>query len=249
MKILMLDIETAPHMAAVWGLWQQNVAINQIIKPGYTLCWAAKWRGEKKIHFDSIQSGHRKMIRGVHALLEESDAVCHYNGTKFDIPTLNKEFLLLDLKPPSPSAQIDLLRVARSRFRLASNKLDFVAQQLGLGQKTQHKGFDLWLECMAKNPESWRVMEKYNKNDVVLLEKVYDRLLPWIKHHPNRSVHDGMECCPSCGSESYQARGYSLTQGGRYQRLQCTSCGAWYRSKRAEKLPEKRMAIRPTKRS
>jgi len=106
MKLLMLDIETAPHLAAVWGLYDQNVAIDQIIKPGYTLCWSAKWYGKPKIHFDSILSGHKDMIRGIHDLMDESDAICHYNGTKFDIPTLNKEFLLLGLKPPAPSDRL-----------------------------------------------------------------------------------------------------------------------------------------------
>ena len=239
----MLDIETAPHLAAVWGLYDQNVATNQIIKPGYTLCWAAKWYGEDEILFSSILNGPKKMIRTVHELLEDADAVCHYNGTKFDIPTLNKEFLLIGLKPPSPAMQIDLLRVARSRFRLASNKLDYVAQQLGLGQKERHKGFELWLECMARKPDAWEVMESYNKHDVRLLEKVYERLLPWIKHHPNRSVLAGRLCCPNCGSEKTQARGYARTQAQTYQRFQCQDCGGWHRAHKAERNNGKRVAI------
>ena len=234
-RILMLDIETAPHLAAVWGLWQQNVATNQIIKPGYTLCWAAKWYGEKEVMFSSILDGHRNMVQKAHKLLTECDAVCHYNGTKFDIPTLNKEFLLLHLKPPSPYKQVDLLKTARSRFRLASNKLDYVASQLGLGSKVAHKGFDLWLECMAKNREAWRTMRRYNKHDVVLLERVYERLLPWIKGHPNLSVYDGSRVCPNCGSEKNQARGYAVMQAKRYRRFQCRACGSWHRSQTAEK--------------
>jgi hypothetical protein len=241
----MLDIETAPHLAAVWGLYDQNVALNQLMKPGYTLCWAAKWHGEKKIYFDSILSGEKTMIKGAHKLLEESDAVCHYNGTKFDIPTLNKEFLLNGMKPPAPSAQIDLLRVARSRFKLASNKLDYVAQQLGLGKKLEHKGMELWLECMAKNKASWRIMEQYNKQDVILLEKVYDRLLPWIKNHPNMSVLNGGPVCPNCGGNHSQARGIAMTAGGKYRRYQCIDCGTWHRDTKTliARGTEKRMRV------
>jgi rubredoxin len=239
----MLDIETAPHLAAIWGLYDQNVATNQIIKPGYTLCWAAKWYGEKQVMFSSILDGPRAMVRGVHKLLSECDAVCHYNGTKFDIPTLNKEFLLLGLTPPAPYKQIDLLKTARRQFRLASNKLDYVASQLGLGSKVKHKGFDLWLECMAKKPEAWRTMRKYNKQDVALLESVYERLLPWIKGHPNVSAYVGARCCPSCGSEKSQARGWGIAQSKRYKRLQCTACGTWYRQQRAEKADEIAFAV------
>ncbi len=231
----MLDIETAPHLAAVWGLYDQNIAINQIIKSGYTLCWAAKWHGEKEIMFSSILDGHRNMVRKVHKLLTDCDAVCHYNGTKFDVPTLNKEFLLLDLAPPAPYKQIDLLRTARSRFRLASNKLDYVAQQLGLGAKTKHKGFDLWLECMAKKPDAWRTMKEYNKQDVILLERVYERLLPWITGHPNLSAYLGAECCPQCGSGKSQARGWVTTTSRTYQRFHCRACGGWWRKAKAQK--------------
>ncbi len=44
---------------------------------------------------------------------------------------------------------------------------------------------------MNKDPAAWKVMEKYNKQDVLLLEKVYDRLLPWIKSHPNHHLFNG----------------------------------------------------------
>lgn len=232
MKILLLDIETAPHLATVWGLWQQNVALNQIIETGYTLCWAAKWHGDRHVEFDSLQKSKPKaMVKRIHDLLCEADAVVHYNGTKFDIPTLNKEFLLHGLAPPSPYAQIDLLRTARSRFRLASNKLDFIARQLELGRKTDHKGHELWLGCMNNDAQSWKIMEKYNKNDVVLLEKVYDRLLPWIKGHPNRSVYSEALCCPTCGGNDIQSRGTCRTRLGKYGRYQCRGCGSWFRGK------------------
>lgn len=243
LRLLMLDIETSPNLAAVWGLFNVNIGINQIIKPGGTLCWAAKWYGEKEIMFSSVLDGQKKMVRGVHKLLSECDAVCHYNGARFDIPTLNKEFLLLDMPPPAPYKQIDLLRTARSRFKLASNKLDYVAGQLGLGSKKAHKGFELWLECMAKDEKAWRTMKAYNKQDVVLLERVYERLLPWITAHPNISAYNGSPCCPNCGSEKAQARGFAISKTLRYQRYQCKGCGAWHRKPKAEKAGERRLAV------
>lgn len=235
MRLLLVDIETAPNLATVWGLWNQNISINQLIKPGYTLCWAAKWHGEKEIMFESIVTGERRMIRRIHKLLDEADAVCHYNGTKFDIPTLKKEFLISGLRPPSPSKQIDLLKTVRKEFRLASNKLDFVAKELGLGKKTKHKGHELWLECMAKDKKAWTTMERYNKQDVVLLEKLYKRLLPWIGGHPNLSAMYAAECCPTCASKSKQSRGHITLDAGRYRRFQCNDCGKWYRSTKSEK--------------
>ena len=107
MKILLLDIETAPNTAHVWGLWQQNVSLNQLMESGYVLCWSAKWLGKDWIYFDSIQNKSTKsMLKGIYKLLDEADAVVHYNGKKFDIPTLNGEFLKCGFKPPSPYKQI-----------------------------------------------------------------------------------------------------------------------------------------------
>jgi DNA polymerase elongation subunit (family B) len=212
----------------VWGLWQQNVSINQLMESSYVLCYAAKWLGEEDIYFDSVhQSKPKSMLKGIHALLDSADAVIHYNGTKFDIPTLNKEFLLTKLLPPSPYKQIDLLRVVRSNFRFPSNKLDYVSQRLGLGSKHAHEGHDLWVKCMNGDKDAWKRMEEYNIQDVVLLESLYDNLLPWIKNAPNRNLYQDTTGCPTCGSTRLHKRGTAVSTTGSYQRYQCRDCGSW----------------------
>jgi DNA polymerase elongation subunit (family B) len=235
-KILLLDIETSPNTAHVWGLWQQNVSINQLMESSYVLCYAAKWLGEEDIYFDSVhQSKPKTMLKGIHALLDSADAVIHYNGTKFDIPTLNKEFLLGKLLPPSPYKQIDLLRVVRSNFRFPSNKLDYVSQRLGLGKKHAHEGHELWVKCMNGDKDAWKRMEEYNIQDVVLLESLYDNLLPWIKNPPNRNLYSESPCCPTCGHEHLQKRGTAISTTGTYQRYQCRSCGSWSQGTKSTK--------------
>jgi DNA polymerase elongation subunit (family B) len=102
-KILVIDIETCPHQSFTWGLWNQNISLNQLIEVSTILCWAAKWVGHKQIYFSSImEDSHKNMIKKAHALIDEADAVITYNGKKFDMPTLNREFLLQKLLPPSP---------------------------------------------------------------------------------------------------------------------------------------------------
>ena len=46
-KILILDIETAPIRAKVWGIWNQNISIDQIESDWFILTWAAKWLFEE----------------------------------------------------------------------------------------------------------------------------------------------------------------------------------------------------------
>jgi predicted RNA-binding Zn-ribbon protein involved in translation (DUF1610 family) len=187
--------------------------------------------------FDSIQkSGKQKMLDSVHKLLDEADAIVHYNGSRFDIPILHKEFLLSGMPPPAPSKQIDLLQVARRQFRFVSNKLDYVSQALGLGSKTEHEGHALWVKCMNDDRKAWKIMEEYNKNDVVLLEKVYDKFKAWIKNHPNHNAYSANACCPNCGSSKLQKRGTAITTTRHYQRFQCQQCGTWSRAAKAEQL-------------
>jgi len=153
----------------------------------------------------------------------------HYNGSKFDIPTLNKEFLVHKMSPPPPIKQIDLLRTVRSQFRFPSNKLDYVAQRLGLGKKKDHEGHILWVKCMNGDKKAWKTMEEYNIQDVILLEKLYNRLTPWIKTPLNKTImmkdRDGF-VCPTCSKPHLVSKGFRYTTTGAYQRYQCKACGA-----------------------
>ncbi len=164
-------------------------------------------------------------------LMDEADAIVTYNGNRFDLPVLNREYLMAGLTQPSPAKSIDLYQVVKHKFRFTSNKLDFICQQLGLGHKTHHKGFNLWKECMnvegtspAAHESSKRTMLAYNKQDVVLLEKLYTELLPWIKLP---RLHEAG--CPACGSKKQEKRGFHITPVGKYQRYKCNSCGKWHR--------------------
>ena len=236
MKLLFLDIETAPNEVYAWGLFDQNLSISHIIQPGRTICFSAKWEGSKDIIFRSeYHHSHGDMIGDMWLLLEEADAVCHYNGKKFDIPILNKEFILQRQHPPSTYTQIDLYTTVRREFKFASNKLDYVCQQLGLGSKVTHRGMEFWKRCVEHDPVAWKQMTRYNKQDVRLLERLYRHLQPWIKSHPNRGLFIDTDklTCPKCGSRKIVKDGKYYAKTLTYQRYRCNSCGACPRDPRA----------------
>lgn len=236
MKILLLDIETSPNTAFVWSLFKETIPLARLIESSEVMCWSAKWLGESTIMHDSVfRSKPQEMLAKIHLLLDTADVVVHYNGQQFDIPCLNKEFLLFGMKPPAPYKQIDLLKTVRSQFKFTSNKLDYVVHKLRLGEKLETT-FQLWVDCMNRDPIAWEYMEKYNKHDVEILERLYRVLQPWVVSHPNRTLYtDNLDImCPTCGSKHHTCEGYAYTTAGKYQRYRCKDCGKWYRGRKNE---------------
>jgi hypothetical protein len=233
MKVLTIDIETAPNLAYVWGLWDQNVGLSQLVEASTVICFAAKWYGTKAVeYYSDHHDGHDVMVAKAWELLNEADVVIGYNSKAFDIKHLHREFLLAGMSPPAPHRDIDLLTVARSRFKFVSNKLDHVATELGLGSKVKHSGFQLWLDCIADDPKAWATMKRYNVGDVRLTEKVYDALRPWIKNHPHVGLYTGkVSCCPNCGSDNMVDRiDPYMTPTAAYNAKVCEDCGAHART-------------------
>jgi len=232
-KILFIDLETSPITAHTWGLWQQNISIKQIVESTEVICFGARWYGQKKVIFKSVHHHSKKeMLKELHSLMDEADAIVGWNSKGFDHKHIRREFLEAGMLPPSPAKDIDLMLEVKRNFRFPSNKLDYVAQQLGVGAKVEHTGFQLWLDCMAGSDKAWRMMKKYQIQDVDLLVELYEKLLPWIKH-PSVPIHSGIEgeACTNCGGAKLQRRGYEVLNTGKYQKFQCLGCGKWMRSK------------------
>ena len=249
MRILILDIETSPNLAYVWGLWNQNVGLNQIVQRREILSYACKWFGEKKMYAsDARNKNEKKLLKGLIQFLDEADVVIAHNANKFDLPIINGRALVHGLKPPSPYKVIDTLTVARRQFGFVSNRLDNLAHELGCMEKGEHLkfvGFKLWSECLAGNKKAWDELLKYNKQDVTVLEQVYEKMIPWIKNHPNLTVFEDSEkpACPKCNSTHIQSRGFAYTNVGKYRRFHCQSCGGWSRERFHSQTKEKRKGM------
>jgi uncharacterized protein YprB with RNaseH-like and TPR domain len=200
MKILMLDIETTPMQVYTWGLWDQNIGINQIIKDTEMMCFGAKWQGKKKVTFRSVyHDGKKAMLEELHKMMEEADILVGWNSAAFDHKHIKREFLEAGMEPPSVVKDLDLMSVVKANFKFPSNKLDYVAQTLGVGAKVKHSGFDLWIGCMEGNSKSWSEMKKYQIQDVNLLEELYQVLLPWLPGTSRVTIKEKREISESEG--------------------------------------------------
>lgn len=240
MRIAATDIETAPATAHVWRTGQQFVGLEQLITPPRMLCFAVRFNDEKRTRFYSEwEHGRERMVAEAWRMLDEADAVMHYNGVRFDTPWLFTELKRGGYNPPSPFKQIDLYE-ATKKFQLASHKLQHVSTHLlNLEGKLQHGGFSLWPKAISGDVKAQRLMRRYNIQDVDLLWEAYDELGPWLKlpiHadllNPGNPLDDDPTCV--CGSANLQRRGFAYTKQSKYQRFQCQDCGRWTRSTRRQ---------------
>jgi DNA polymerase elongation subunit (family B) len=233
LKTLLFDIETSPNVSYNWhGL--HEVEIIEIIEEGYILSFAFKWLGQKKVNAFCLndfkgnwESKKKQLVLELHKLFNEADIIVAHNGNQFDIKMANRSFTFYGLTPPKPYKSVDTLTLARSKFKFNSNHLNDLGKFLGLGVKVETGGFKLWKACMNGDEKSFKKMVRYNKNDVVLLEKVYLRLRPYITTHPNVAISEGY-VCPLCGSLNVVGQGYHYLAGGFIKRQwQCKDCGRW----------------------
>jgi hypothetical protein len=239
MKVLVLDIETAPLLADVWQLFKANVGINQIRKNGYIMCWAAKWLHDDSVYYASCrergEKDEKSVLKELVKLIRKADVVVGHNGDNFDMKWIRTRMLYHGMKPLPPVKQVDTYKVAKKFFRLHSNKLAFLADYLKCSPKKQHlkfPGHELWTECTLGNPEAWDEMEEYNVQDVESLEEVYLKLIPWDKGINFNLSGDLEEMrCPKCGGLHLQKRGYAYTNVSKFQRYRCNECGGWSRGR------------------
>lgn len=251
-KILLLDIENSPNLAYVWGKYQQDVV--QFEREWFILSYAYKWLNDTKVQakalpdykkvFKKDSTNDEELLKDLWKILNEADIIIAHNGDEFDIKKINARFVFHGLTPPAPYKTIDTLKVARRYFQFTSNKLGDLAEHLKVGKKMETGGFELWIQCIKENLKAWKKMVEYNKQDIVLLEKVYYALRPWDTYHPNMGVYLQENVCSKCGSNKLQSRGTYVAKSLLYNRFQCQDCGSWMRTyKTAQKTTKPMIAV------
>lgn len=241
-KILLFDLEVSPMKAYVWERWRQNISLDQTISENFIIAWSAKWLYDSKIMGDVltpeeiIHEDDFRIVKNLWELINEADIVIAHNAKHADIPWMNSRFIMHNMIPPKPYLVVDTLEVSRKQFGFSSNKLDALAGYFNIPHKLE-TGFQLWKSCMEGDEQSLKYMLEYNNRDVLILEEVYLKLLPWIKSHPNISMLVQKDCCSHCGSDEYELLEgqYYYTSVGKYQLYRCKHCGTVFRARLSDK--------------
>ena len=241
-KVLLFDIETAPMLGYIWGLWDNNVALNQLHSDWHILSWSAKWLGSSENEVMYMDQRNKKditndkdILQGIWNLLDEADVVIGQNSKKFDHKKLNARFILNGMKPPSSYRHIDTLQLAKKHFAFTSNKLEYMTGKLCKKYKklkhAKFSGFNLWDQCLKGNKEAWQEMELYNKYDVLSLEELYFKLIPWDNSINFNVYSDLLTTVCTCGHDKFKENGYSYSNTGKFQKYTCKRCGSEFKSK------------------
>ncbi len=239
-NVWIIDIETAPLIAYVWDLRDQNLSLSNLKTDSYVMAWAAKKLGDpasKVVYRDQREAkdieNDKEILLDLWKILDEADIIITQNGQKFDGPKLNARFITHGLKPPSPYQHLDTYQIVKKSAKFTSNKLEYLTGKLCTKYKKlshgKFPGLSLWINCLKGNLAAWNEMRKYNIHDVFSTEELYMKIRAWAPESmpdPFAGANPAVEC-RTCGELACTKQGTRMKKRNLYQRYQCQSCGAW----------------------
>lgn len=248
-RILSFDIEVSPAIGYYYPpTWETNIL--KVEERQKLMSFAYQWvepNGKASnpvslclADMDTYKVDPRNdalLTMELHKIMSQADAYITQNGDNFDVKLANYFFLLNDLGPIPEAKSIDTKKMAKRYFRFNNNTLDNLARELGFAGKTKVKHSDIWEDCFIEGDlKKWKLMCKYNENDVVQTTKIYLKMRPFMRNHPNLARIAGIEyACPTCLSTEYTKSGYRYTGTSKFQRFDCTNCGRGFTERTAVK--------------
>lgn len=229
-KRLLWDIETSPNLILDFACgYNKHITYNQIIKERAIICICYKWMGSKKVYhlnWDKNQCD-KKMIKDFLKVLNQADESIAHNGDKFDLKWLRGRCFIHNIPMFPKYTTIDTLKLSRSKFNLNSNRLDYLDKLIG-GEGKIKTSWEMWQRITLENHKpSLNKMIKYCKQDVLVLEEVYNRMKNYIE--PKATVERDYKCqCPECGSFKTVVNNRRRTQSGVKLQIRCNDCGKYH---------------------
>lgn len=248
-KVLILDIETSflELKIRTFSLYGNDVISHKDIhQDWYIHCIGYKWLGEKKSFVTSTHDNRKQfkkdftndkeVISKFYAVLKGADLVIGHNLDAFDLKKLNTRFIKHGLDPIIMPPSVDTLKMARKFFKFTSNRLDYIADFL-VGDKKMKTETGLWQKAFEGDYSATKKMAEYCKQDIVITEKVYNKLKNHMHNHPSVAKIMGFNdkknaMCPVCGSKDNKLDGTQNLRNGKFQYHKCKACDYRYKGKK-----------------
>jgi DNA polymerase elongation subunit (family B) len=233
-KRLFFDIETSPNIGLFWEAgYKKNIDYSNIIKERAIICICYKWEDSKDVGYltwDSKQCDKKMLLKFIE-IANSADEMVGHNGDRFDLAWIRTRCLFHRINIFPVYTTIDTLKLSRSKFKFNSNKLDYIAKYLGMGEKIKTE-FGLWKAIVLnKDKEAMAKMVKYCQQDVRLLEKVYKELSTHIfaKTHYGVIFGEDRGSCPECGSDEIVRMCNRVSATGvKKIQFQCRTCHKYH---------------------
>lgn len=239
-KTIFWDIETQKMIAQTFSLYPEKINHTDIIEDWYIICACWSINDEKKVHsisgLDHIKKFRKdprddyEVVKKLHEVLSSADYIVAHYGDKFDWPKLTARIIYHGLSPLPPVIKIDTKKLASRHFNFTSNKLDYLGEYLGVGRKVETT-YGLWDKVRLGDEKALKEMVKYNKQDVLLLRDVFNRMKPHVK-----LPYYNADACPKCGSDKLTKQGVRRSTVSMFQKYQCQDCGSWCQERLAMKI-------------
>lgn len=223
-KRLFFDIETSPNVVYAWRIgYNLSLQPHDIIEERKIICISYKWEGEENIYsltWDKNQCDKQMLIDFIN-IMNQADEIVAHNGDRFDEKWIRTRCIFHRVPAFPKYKSLDTLKKAKYGFNFNSNKLDYIAQFLGVGAKVKHSGFDMWKGVMQNDKKALKEMVHYCEGDIIVLEDVYNAMESYIKPNTHLGVVNGgfKYSCPCCGTEEIELLKNEVTSMGTIKRV------------------------------
>lgn len=238
-KVLLLDIEIIP---ASLGLPHVTMAADK----STITCFGYMWLEDKeasclsllddKKRFFKDPYDEKKLIHEMHKIVSKADIIIGHFGSKFDFPYINTKFAMHDLSNISHIKQIDTWKIAASKLKLSSNRLNNIASVFGLDNKDKMEYKD-WFKVIRSDEATMKKMVAYCKQDVIVLKQVYLKLREMYPAHPTLCIAEKPDTknpiCPNCGGNHNKKNGTRMSGKQIKQMFLCNDCGTSHQGRLA----------------
>lgn len=241
-KILVWDIENLPNRGYFFRTYDTTIPNQFVSKTHSIISIAYKFIGDKQTSVISLADfpkeyakdtyNDKKVVEAFSEVYNSADYIVAHYGDRHDTPMLHTRLLLNNLPPLRNVQTIDTYKLVKRHFKLNTNKLDHLGFWLEQGVKHNMSAQD-WVDCAEGNIKAVKKMAEYNKQDVLLLERIFLKLLPYLqtKLNINIGIEGAEESCPHCGSSHAINRGYYYTKTNRKLTKQCKNCNHYFNIK------------------
>lgn len=181
-KILYFDIESAGVNALRSDL-------------GFVIVFGYKWSDENEPKAIMLDRKHllnfddSKLLAEVSKLFEKADLVVGHYASVFDKRFLQGRLLVNGL-PPVPQTKLrDTWEIVRKVANFSSNRLKHLAKVLNFKhQKLENNWPVAWFKVMQGDTEVLRGLAEYCKGDVLVVEELYQLVMPYDTQHPIENI-------------------------------------------------------------